>query len=246
MLNETDILPDGLLEAKTTDLHELLGAPTLIHLQGERKEPLFISTLLHGNETTGFYAIQRLLKEYQGKALPRSVSLFIGNVEAAAADQRRLDHQPDYNRIWPGSHHDDCAEKDMMKTVFNIMRKRKTFASIDIHNNTGYNPHYACVNILNPHCIQLAGMFGNTVVYFTSPKGVQSAAFSDFCPAVVLECGQSGEAALPIRSTSCRPYSIQKNCPPNTPITSTCFIPSRASPCRKFTHSAPTAAPIST
>jgi hypothetical protein len=66
--------------------------------------------------------------------------------------------------------------------------------SIDIHNNTGLNPHYACVNILNSHCIQLAGMFGNTVVYFTNPKGVQSAAFSDFCPAVVLECGQSGQA----------------------------------------------------
>lgn len=194
MLNETDILPDGLLEAKSTELLELLGAPTLIHLQGERKEPLFISTLLHGNETTGFYAIQRLLEEYRDKPLPRSLSLFIGNVAAAAAEQRRLDSQPDYNRIWPGSHHDDCAEKDMMKTVFNIMRKRKTFASIDIHNNTGYNPHYACVNILNPHCLQLAGMFGSTVVYFTSPKGVQSAAFSDFCPAVVLECGQSGEA----------------------------------------------------
>ena len=74
------------------------------------------------------------------------------------------------------------------------MRKRKPFASIDIHNNTGLNPHYACVNILNPHCIQLAGMFGNTVVYFTTPKGVQSAAFSDFCPSVVLECGQSGTA----------------------------------------------------
>jgi hypothetical protein len=42
--------------------------------------------------------------------------------------------------------------------------------------------------------MQLAGMFGNTVVYFTNPKGVQSAAFSDFCPSVVLECGQSGEA----------------------------------------------------
>ena len=37
-------------------------------------------------------------------------------------------------------------------------------------------------------------MFGNTVVYFTNPKGVQSSAFSDFCPAIVLECGQSGEA----------------------------------------------------
>ncbi len=194
MLNETDILPDGLLEADATDLLELLGSPTLIHLQGKRPEPLFISTLLHGNETTGFYAIQQLLRDNQNKALPRSVSIFIGNVEAAAAGQRRLEHQPDYNRIWPGTHHDDCAETDMMRTVSNIMYKRNPFASIDIHNNTGLNPHYACVNILNSHCIQLAGMFGSTVVYFTSPRGVQSAAFSDFCPAVVLECGQSGQA----------------------------------------------------
>ena len=194
MLNETDILPDGLLEAEATELAELLGSPTLIHLQGEKPEPLFISTLLHGNETTGFYATQRLLKEYQDRPLPRSISLFIGNVDAAAASQRRLDGQPDYNRIWPGTHHDDCAETDMMRTVTHIMYERGPFASIDIHNNTGLNPHYACVNILNPHCIQLAGMFGNTVVYFTSPRGVQSAAFSDFCPAVVLECGQSGQA----------------------------------------------------
>jgi len=194
MLNETDTLPEGLLDAEATELHDLLGSPTLIHLQGERPEPLFISTLLHGNETTGFYAVQRLLKEYRDKALPRSVSIFIGNVEAAAIVQRRLDQQPDFNRIWPGTHHDDCAETDMMRTVTNIMSKRSPFASVDIHNNTGQNPHYACVNILNPHCIQLAGMFGNTVVYFTSPKGVQSAAFSDFCPAVVLECGQSGQA----------------------------------------------------
>lgn len=194
MLNETDILPDGLLEAEATELLELLGTPTLIHLQGIRPEPLFISTLLHGNETTGFYAIQRLLNEYQHRPLPRSVTVFIGNIEAAAVEQRRLDLQPDYNRVWPGTHHDDCAETDMMRNVSSIMRKRKPFASIDIHNNTGFNPHYACVNILNPHCIQLAGMFGNTVVYFTSPKGVQSAAFSDFCPSVVLECGQSGQA----------------------------------------------------
>ncbi|MGD8933143.1 MAG: M14 family metallopeptidase [Gammaproteobacteria bacterium] len=194
MLKETDRLPDGLLEANPTELLELLGSPTLIHLQGEKTEPLFISTLLHGNETTGFYAVQRLMKEYRDKPLPRSLSIFIGNVEAAAVEQRRLDSQPDYNRVWPGTHHDDCAETDMMKTVANIMRKKKAFASIDIHNNTGLNPHYACVNILNPHCMQLAGMFGNTVVYFTNPRGVQSAAFSDFCPSVVLECGQSGQA----------------------------------------------------
>jgi succinylglutamate desuccinylase len=194
MLNETDFLPPGLLEAKAEQLLDLLGAPTLIHLEGKNRQPLFISTLLHGNETTGFQAIQQLLQACAKRPLPRSISLFIGNVGAAAVNQRRLDSQPDYNRIWPGSNHADCAETDMMKTVSNIMRKRKPFASIDVHNNTGRNPHYACVNILNPHCLQVAGMFSDTVVYFTNPKGVQSSAFSDFCPAVVLECGQSGEA----------------------------------------------------
>lgn len=194
MLNETNVLPEGLLDTKANELLTVLGAPTLIHLEGEIKKPLFVCSLLHGNETTGFYAIQQLLREYQNEPLPRSLSIFIGNVEAAAQEQRRLDSQLDYNRIWPGTHYSDSAETDMMKTICNIMKKRKPFVSVDIHNNTGYNPHYACVNILNPHCLQLASMFGSTVVYFTSPKGVQSSAFSDFCPAIVLECGQSGQS----------------------------------------------------
>jgi len=195
MLSQLDQLPAGLLQARVEDLHALLGMPTLIHLDGVNKQPLFVSTLLHGNETTGFYALQNVLQQYQEKPLPRALSIFIGNVEAAASGQRRLDQQPDYNRIWPGTHHSQCAETDVMATVTGIMRKRKPFASIDIHNNTGRNPHYACVNILNPHGLQLAAMFGKTTVYFTNPKGVQSTAFSDFCPAVVLECGQSSDSS---------------------------------------------------
>ena len=64
MLNEVNHLPDGLLTAKAEDLHQFLEAPTLIHLEGINPQPLFICTLLHGNETTGLYALQRLLKEY--------------------------------------------------------------------------------------------------------------------------------------------------------------------------------------
>jgi succinylglutamate desuccinylase len=193
MLNQFDRLPEGLLEARVDELKQLLGMPTLIHLEGIDKQPLFVSTLLHGNETTGFYALQKILRQYQNSPLPRSLSIFIGNVDAAATNQRRLDHQPDYNRIWPGTHHSQCEETDIVATVTSIMRKRKPFASIDIHNNTGRNPHYACVNILNPHGLQLAAMFGRLTVYFTNPKGVQSTAFSDFCPSIVLECGQSSD-----------------------------------------------------
>ena len=193
MLNEMSHLPDEFLSAKAEDLLDILKAPTLFHLEGINTQPLFICTLLHGNETTGFYAIQRLLKKYQDKALPRAISLFVGNIAAAKENQRRLDYQDDYNRIWPGSHHSDSAEKDMMQTVTNIMQKKKPFASIDIHNNTGKNPHYGCINILNPHGLVLSSKFSNIAVYFTDPKGVQSAAFSDFCPAVVLECGQASD-----------------------------------------------------
>lgn len=192
MLNEVNHLPDGLLTAKAEDLHLLLDAPTLIHLDGINPQPLFICTLLHGNETTGLYALQSLLKKYSDKPLPRALSIFIGNISAAKNKQRHLDNQHDYNRIWPGSHFSDSPEKDMMQIVTNIMQKKKPFASIDIHNNTGKNPHYGCINILNPHCLELASKFSDIAVYFTSPKGVQSSAFADFCPSIVLECGQAG------------------------------------------------------
>ncbi len=192
MFNEIQSLPDGFLHTDASGMLELLGKPTLIHLNGERQRPLFLSTLLHGNETTGLYAIQQLLRRFSGRPLPRSLSIFIGNVDAASENQRRLDDQPDYNRIWPGTQYDDSAETDMARAVCHIMKNRKPFASIDIHNNTGNNPFYACINNLNPHGIQLAGLFSPIAVYFTNPKGVQSSAFGDFCPAIVLECGQSG------------------------------------------------------
>ena len=195
MLNEMNRIPDGFLTAKAEDLHQVLKNPTLFHLEGINPQPLFICTLLHGNETTGFYAMQRLLTKYTDKPLPRAISLFIGNIAAAKNNQRRLDDQDDYNRIWPGSHHNDSAEKDMMQIVTRIMEKKKPFASIDIHNNTGKNPHYGCINILNPHGLVLAAKFSDIAVYFTSPKGVQSSAFSDFCPSIVLECGQSKDSS---------------------------------------------------
>lgn len=186
-------IPESLLSAKAEELLDILGAPTLFHLSGIDPKPLFICTLLHGNETTGFYAIQRLLQKYQDETLPRSVSIFIANVSAAKEKKRHLDIQDDYNRIWPGTHHNDSAEQDMMRTITRIMSKKKPFASIDIHNNTGKNPHYGCINILNPHGLVLASKFSDIAVYFTDPKGVQSSAFSDFCPSVVLECGQADD-----------------------------------------------------
>lgn len=191
-LSILDTLPAGLLDAPARELHAVLDGPTLIHLPGKRPEPLFASVLLHGNEDTGLKAVQAVLKKYAGRELPRAFSLFIGNVAAARGGVRRLENQVDYNRVWPGAEDTAHPEHQLMTRVVEEMRARRVFASIDIHNNTGLNPHYACVNRLDQRFFHLATLFSRTVVYFTRPRGVQSAAFAPLCPAVTVECGKPG------------------------------------------------------
>jgi succinylglutamate desuccinylase len=193
MLHVYEEIPEGLLGCEAQDLHRVLPGPSLIHLKGERAEPLFVSVLLHGNETTGWQAVRSVLQDYQGRHLPRSLSLFIGNVAAAAKGVRHLDAQPDYNRIWKAEGHH--AEEVMVRQILEQMRERNVFASIDIHNNTGRNPHYACVNRLATAFFQLATLFSRTVVYFLKPDSVLSMAFAELCPSVTVECGKAAESS---------------------------------------------------
>ena len=80
-----------------------------------------------------------------------------------------------------------------MREVMSRMADREIFASIDVHNNTGINPHYACINRVDNQFLHLAAQFSRTVVYFIRPLGVQSMAMSHICPAVTLECGKVGQ-----------------------------------------------------
>ena len=95
MLKELDHLPVGLLDLDATQLISMLPGPTLIHLAGRREPSLFVTVLMHGNETTGWEAVQSLLRRYLvGDSLgelPRGLSLFISNVSAAQFGLRSLD-----------------------------------------------------------------------------------------------------------------------------------------------------------
>jgi len=202
MLTELDYLPAGLLDCQANELVAVLNGPTLIHLQGRQQAPLFVSVLIHGNETAGWDAIKQLLPRYDVAGgqlpLPRSLSLFIGNVSAASQGVRRLPDQPDYNRVWPGCTADagvadEYPEQAMMRSVVDRMAGLGVFASIDVHNNTGLNPHYACINVIHDDFLHLATLFGRTVVFFTDPCQVASKAMSSLCPSVTLECGKVGQ-----------------------------------------------------
>jgi hypothetical protein len=191
-LNFFDHFPDTLLDVAASELWRHLVGPSLFHLPGRHAQPLFVSVLLHGNEDSGWRAMQAVLRRHRETPLPRALMLFVGNIEAAKVFVRTLPTQLDYNRSWPGTQQQTAPEAHLMREVIEIVARHRPFASIDIHNNTGNNPHYACVNRLDDRHLHLARLFGRTVVYFNRPQGVQSAALAEFCPAVTIECGRVG------------------------------------------------------
>lgn len=186
-------LPEGILELPASALHQVLDGPSLIHLEGRRKRPLIVGMIQHGNEDTGWEAVRRLLKShYLFDELPRSLLLFVGNVRAARLGRRRLDEQPDFNRCWPADPEMDTTASGMFRKLMDRMLEYDPWACVDIHNNTGLNPHYAAINKIHKDNLRLAACFAPQVVYFTRPAGTMSHAFSRHIPAATLECGQAG------------------------------------------------------
>ncbi len=111
-------IPDALVEIPANELHRIFPRPALIHLGGDQPEPLFVSVLLHGNETAGLSAGQAMLKRHATKPWPRAISFFFGNVQAAHEGVRRLDSQHDFNRIWPGTELDACQETRWAQEIY--------------------------------------------------------------------------------------------------------------------------------
>jgi hypothetical protein len=186
---------DHLFDVAAPDLWRHLAGATLFEIAGRESHPLFVSVLLHGNEDSGWRAAQAVLRRHRGALLPRPLLLFVGNIEAAKAKVRTLPGQEDYNRTWPGTAEPETPLARLMREVVESVRAKAPFASIDIHNNSGHNPHYACVNRFDEAHLHLARLFGRTVVYFERPLGVQSGALAPVCPAVTVECGRAGEEA---------------------------------------------------
>ena len=184
-------LPQGFFDIKAPQIEGVIDRPTLIHLKGQKKEPLFISILLHGDELSGLLILQKVLKKYP--ELPRDLIIFIGNPRACAEGVRHLEDQLDFNRIW---HEDACDpssyEYSMAKQVLSYVKKHKIVKAVDIHNNSGQNPCYACINKKDPGFVELGGLFSKNIIHFIKPDSVLSRALSKTCPAIVAECGLSG------------------------------------------------------
>jgi len=151
---------------------------------------LFVSVLLHGNETSGWYAVRELLRNHQ--PLPWDLLLFIGNVQAAAQGVRTLPNQQDFNRMWQ-------SPQGIAQEVLRAAAKLPLFAVVDLHNNTGKNPHYSVLTDFSPGSLGLAAHFGNRAIFIEEPATVLTRAFSPRTPNVALELGSANDRQAWVR-----------------------------------------------
>jgi len=190
-----DELPNTFLEVSNRDIKKVFDKPTLIHLRGEKPSAVFVSILIHGNEYSGLEIMQEILEKYKttnGYKLPRSIWLFVGNVDAAELGLRLLDSQIDFNRAWPGTDNPDNETSKLLQKVMETITKTELFAAVDLHNNTGQNPPYGCISQVNEKNKYLCTLFNHIAMVFKTPKGVSTMAFDDICPAITLECSTPG------------------------------------------------------
>lgn len=184
-------LPEKFYYAEASELVEILGSPTVFAIPGKSDRHGLLTVLLHGNETTGFYAIRDILREMKerGEKPDHNLYLFIGNVRAAQKGYRHLDDQPDFNRIWYDGSSNYCSQA--ISLIKHVTKQPLDFA-VDFHNNTGKNPMYACVGHITQANCSLAYAFAPTAVYFRKPREAHAVAFSQRTTAATFECGLSG------------------------------------------------------
>jgi len=150
-----------------------LTAPTIIDIQGKNQTSWRVmTTLLHGNEPSGFIALHQWLTELASGSLSSQTNLriIIGSVEAAQQapffSHRYLNGGTDINRCFT-----KCEKKDHNSDYFHRAQLIKQAieevnpeAIIDLHNTSGTGPAFAVSTHNTPKHLALSALFCDTMI----------------------------------------------------------------------------------
>ncbi len=173
-------------------LHSL-GGPVHFRIPGiDRSRARVATTLLHGNEPSGFMAMHAWLRSGRRPAV--DAHLVIANVAAATEApgfaHRMLPGHRDLNRCFLGPF--DGVEGELAAAVLALIRDIGPECVIDVHNNTGHNPPYGVGMEPTREALQLVALFGDRFVWSRLALGALMEAICDF-PSVTIEVGRSGD-----------------------------------------------------
>lgn len=189
-------LPDELLHLDAGELVAALGRPTLIRVPGDgTRPPRAITTLLHGDESTGIEAVLGILRQH--RSWPFDLYVVLGNVLAAAAPpgfaHRYLDGQEDFNRIFDGEPA-TTPERAAATAIVEELLAAEVASLVDVHNNTGDNPVYSVVTGDGADTLALATLLAPIVLRFDLRLGTLLDALEGRIPSCALECGLPGRS----------------------------------------------------
>jgi hypothetical protein len=184
-----DRIPDDPLEFLAS-----LEGPSVWRVGGRDSSRVrMVTTLLHGNEPSGFLAVHDWLRS--GEYPATDVVFVVAHVEAARLNpvftHRRAPKRRDLNRCFLGPFED--VEGEIARAILEVVRDVRPEALIDVHNNTGHNPAYGVGVEPTPEALWLTALFGRDFVWSHLQLGALLEAVED-CPAVTVEVGKSHAA----------------------------------------------------
>lgn len=146
--------------------------------------PVFISTLIHGNETCGLNALIKEINEE--KEYLNDVYFMIGNIKAAREDKRLLDEN--FNRIWveiPKTDNEIIASK-----VIEFIKRIKPQLILDLHSYEADNvlPHCFTTNTDNKS-LEISKKLSEFTFINRGDENLLVDMTKDICPSFIIECG---------------------------------------------------------
>lgn len=191
------VYPDGALPDLSGTEEEVLrrmGSASWWLVPGrDRTRKRVITTLLHGNEPSGFRAIRAW--SAAGSVPAVDLLFFVSAVEAAIGP-------PLYaHRIRPGGHDQNRVffppfmnpEGERADALLKLIDQSAPEALIDLHNNTGHNPAYGVGTRVDEQTLGLTSLFADRFMHSDIRLGTLMEALDGQIPCAVIECGRAGD-----------------------------------------------------
>ena len=159
----------------------------------DTKRTRVMTTLIHGNEPSGFIALHRWL---QKKVKPTvNIRFIVCNIEAAQLSpefsRRYLHFGQDLNRFF-ASREDNSAITVRAQQIKQAVKAVAPEAVIDLHNTSGLSPAFGVAIDNNDQTLDLISLFTNKVIL----TGLRVGAIMEqnfAAPIVTIECGGAGQ-----------------------------------------------------
>jgi len=187
----------------TFEFLKRLAGPTHIHLSGLNSSRCrAVTTLLHGNEPSGLFAVFNLLRSEIRPVI--DIHIFIPSVDAAKQEPgfvyRMLPHQKDINRCFGDT--SGNSEQDLLaQALLSKLKELNPECLIDIHNTSGSSPAFGVATFVDERHDTLVSLFTQRLIITGLKLGALMEISADMMPTVTIECGGANDSDSNGRAT---------------------------------------------